>query len=585
MAKTREPPFVIVVKLIPPDPHVEINQGRGWVDSHESLLRTKSVEIFMHSTRPPYGTKGHIDLQALAQALTQVGATSWERVDYPFASVVLEPAYQRLTLARDFGGRSSLYYVLRAAEVIVSNNLFSLIDQAGLPFRVSGPALDLYWGLGFIPAPHSIIDGVRKVPSGTAIVFESGHVRTVPFFPRAEAHNGSRQTAEEVLEETELRLRRSLEAVTANVGRVCLLLSGGVDSSLVGHLLRRIGKTSVVAASVVAGVEDASDRPARVAAALGLRHHAICLPAFSIEKLAGVLAHIDEPCSDTMLVPLTELMEGVSGIADLCVSGIGADSLFFGLNSHLALDQWEHGYEIDIAAKQQLGPRAAVAIASDLKVLRSAPDIGTGWARMFESMSIDDRVALTDGNAHRKSIESVVPDFVREWCGDTCGPDRLAQFDAEVPMADSTLQLVRQVANSARLAHDSPFLTTDFYLYTRRLPRRELIQHGVGKVPLRRLVERLVPSEEWRLPKIGFRLPLVRILEEHRTSIEEIVQSIDCGGVNSQVVQRWVQEFFRGQAPRSYLSARRIWRVLTWALWHHAHTSRQIVSPQAPMQG
>ena len=138
-------------------------------------------------------------------------------------------------------------------------------------------------------------------------------------------------------------------------------------------------------------------------------------------------------------------------------------------------------------------------------------------------------------------------------------------------MADSTLQLVRQMAARACITHEAPFLAADVYAFARQIPRRRLIQGAEGKAPVRRLLERSMPSALWRLPKVGFRLPLVKILEDHRTALLEILRSVGSDDVSPTTVDAWTSEFYASSSPRSFVAARRLWRVLTWKLWRSAH--------------
>jgi len=190
---------------------------------------------------------------------------------------------------------------------------------------------------------------------------------------------------------------------------------------------------------------------------------------------------------------------------------------------------------------------------------------------MFSVLSTEECHALAANSLSGQRVAAALTAFTRQWLGPAKSfADRAMRFDAEVPMADSTLQVVRQAARLAGVTHDTPFLSADIVAFSRRLPRSALIQDGVGKAPLRRLLGRRMPSDLWRLPKIGLRLPLVQIIEDHRSTVEEILRSDD-DLLNLRVVDEWLREFLAGRQPRSYLAARRVWHVLVWKLWLDAH--------------
>jgi asparagine synthase (glutamine-hydrolysing) len=456
--------------------------------------------------------------------------------------------------------------------VVASNSLPHLLEKAGLQSRLSADALDLYLGLGFIPAPYCIIEGVHKVAPGTTVTIDGSGSRTGSFLPLPEAPHDEALDPETILDQLEERLVHSLSRVTEGEDRIRLLLSGGIDSSLLGWLVTRLGRSDITTVCIDTGADDSITRAQQVAGHLRIQHKTFPPPPFSFERLIHILEHLDEPIADSMIYPLTYLLEELASSARLCITGIGADSLFGGLNTHLALDLWANGGELSMAARERLGARPAATVIRELEILRSAPDPIIGWTRIFTLLSPEERAALTEAHRSREQIDKTLPDFVRGWFGPVkCFAGRALRFDAEVPMADSTLQVVRQAARFAGVTYDTPFLTAELFGFSRQLPRQVLIRDSVGKVPLRRLLQQRLPSGPWQLPKIGFRLPLDRILETHRPTVEEILHSDKEGIVNQSLVRQWLHEFYSRQ-PRNFPLARKIWSILMWELWCRTHS-------------
>jgi asparagine synthase (glutamine-hydrolysing) len=541
------------------------------------LARHADAELFLDLGRSTYlpeeGPSPITERAArLGEHIRSRGLSALQDLDDHFLVALWEPGAGRLTLARDLAGRRALYYTVQGDRVTASDSL-SLLVRSTIPQpQLSAHALDLFWALGFVPAPHCILCGVRKIPAGAATTISAAGAATISLLPFPEA---PAQPADEPLDlqrQIMLGLERSLDRQATGSGPTCLMLSGGLDSALLAWLLARREGSRMVTVAIDTQADDSAERARQVAAQLGITHHSVPAAAFSLDRVDEVQAQLDEPLADTMLTALLELLRAVATFSDSCLSGIGADSLFCGLNTHVALDLWAEGRSLTPIARAALGAAAAETVQHMLNLLHSEADPMDAWAKMFAILTCEERALLARGRRSPGEIRVAVREFVREWLGAPRSfAERILRFDAEVPMADSTLQGVRQAASMARVAHAPPFLAGGLIELSRRTPRRMLVRDGVGKRILRELLSQRMPSALWELPKLGFRLPLARLLERHRGAVEDFLLSRPCAVVEYETARPWVREFYASPSTAPFGLARRLWLLVVLESWCRTH--------------
>ncbi len=288
--------------------------------------------------------KGHTfrsggDTEVLLKAYAEWGEACVERLTGMFAFAVVEPS-GRVVLARDRLGIKPLYLAEAPGRLRFASTLPALLAAGDVDTSIDDVALAHYLSFhAVVGAPRTILTGVRKLPPATTLVIEPDGRRRerrfwAPAFTRRDEHAGwsPRDWRDAIRDSLRTAVRRRLVA-DVEVG---VLLSGGLDSSLVVALLAEQGQTDLATFSV--GFEDVGQTKGDefaysdlVAERFGTRHTKIRVPSGELlGALDDAVLAMPEPMVSHDVVAFHLLSREVSRSIRVVQSGQGADEVFAG---------------------------------------------------------------------------------------------------------------------------------------------------------------------------------------------------------------------------------------------------------------
>src|SRR5262249_52864693 len=238
-------------------------------------------------------------------------------------------------------GEKPLHYAVADRTLVFASELRALLAHPAVSARLDPEGLARYLAFDYVPDPHSILHGVRKLPPGHVLTAHDGRLVArrywdIPFQPEPEVRE--REWLGEVVRRVdEAGALRLLSDVP-----VGCFVSGGIDSSVVAGTaaLQRAGiRTFSV------GYEDSrhDERPwARIAARhFGTAHEELVVtPSDAGGVLARLGTLLDEPLADMSFVPLYLLSRAARGTVTVALTGDGGDELFAGYPT-MAAEWWQ----------------------------------------------------------------------------------------------------------------------------------------------------------------------------------------------------------------------------------------------------
>lgn len=287
-----------------------------------------------------YRFYSHSDTEVLLKAYHAWGDAFVERLNGMFAFALWERDSGRLVLGRDRLGIKPLYLAPRPGGLRFASTLPALLAAGGVDTTIDPLALHYY--LSFhtvVPAPYTILKGVRKVPPATLVTIEPDGRETRRTYWRLDFTRSAEDEARPFAEWVEI----VLEALRAAVRRrlvadvpVGALLSGGVDSSLIVGLMAEAGVERLRTYNI--GFADVADEKGNefeyaeiVARAFGTEHERIFVPeAELLTRLPEAIAAMSEPMMSHDCIGFYLLSEAVSRHSKVVQSGQGADEVFAG---------------------------------------------------------------------------------------------------------------------------------------------------------------------------------------------------------------------------------------------------------------
>src|SRR5438128_10614196 len=121
--------------------------------------------------------RSNCDTETVLRAFLEWDTACFSRMRGMFAAALWSESKGRLVLARDRMGIKPLYYYRRGDELYFGSELKAILEHPEVPRRLDLEALEYYLGLNYVPCPHTLIAGIRKVPPGHFLEWRQGNTR------------------------------------------------------------------------------------------------------------------------------------------------------------------------------------------------------------------------------------------------------------------------------------------------------------------------------------------------------------------------------------------------------------------------
>ncbi|MFP4235502.1 MAG: N-acetylglutaminylglutamine amidotransferase [Nitriliruptoraceae bacterium] len=445
------------------------------------------------------------DTEVVLKAYHAWGERAVDRFQGMFAFVLHERDTGRTLLARDRFGIKPLYLASAAGRLRAASTLPALLAAGDVDTSIDPVALHHYLSFhAVVPAPHTILAGVRKLPPATIRMIEPDGTATdteywQPDFTRDGDRAGwsARDWEDAVLD----ALRSAVRWRTVADVPVGVLLSGGLDSSLVVGLLAEAGQEGVTTFSI--GFEAVGGRSGDefrysdlIAQEFATDHHQLRIGTDRmLPALAGAIHAMSEPMVSHDAVAFYLLSQEVAKHVKVVQSGQGADEVFAGY----------HWYPPMQELTDELGP----GVSRDALVARAVDAYQAAFfdrphAHMAEVVRPEHRVGEDVSRAF------VAQHLARD--GAETATDMALRLDSQIMLVDDPVKRVDNMTMAAGLEARVPFLDHEVLEVAARVPPElKLAQEGKGV--LKEAARRVIPAAVIDRPKGYFPVPALTHLQ------------------------------------------------------------------------
>jgi asparagine synthase (glutamine-hydrolysing) len=440
------------------------------------------------------------DTEVILKAYAEWGPRCVERFHGMFAFAVWERDSGRIVLVRDRLGIKPLYYAELPGRLRFASTLPALLAAGGVDTGIDPVALHHYMSWhAVVPAPRTILKGVRKLAPATICVIEPDGRRREEIYwnltvgPRADDRKFKEADWREAVR---LTLAKAVERRRVADVPVGVLLSGGLDSSILVAMLTELGQNDLKTFSVgfdtvgdVAGDEfHYSDLIAR---RFGTDHHRIKVDSSrTIDALPGMVEAMSEPMMSHDAVGFYLLSREVSKYVKVAQCGQGADEIFGGYHWYQAL------------MRSNDAPEDYARVYFDRDHVEMGEALGP---------------SLLNGDYSRDFID----EFFRS-CASASPIDKTLQLDTEIMLVDDPVKRVDNMAMAFGLETRVPFLDHEVVELAARIPAELKVRDG-GKSILKEAARGLVPDEVIDRPKGYFPVPALKYI---RGAVLDFVRNV-----------------------------------------------------------
>ncbi len=498
--------------------------GRVWTVFNGEIYNYREL-------REAHAARGHVfttrsDTEVIVHGYEERGVASVGDLEGMFAVAIWDAPARTLLLARDRLGIKPLYYAVLPDQIVFASELKALLEHPAIERTLDLTALSRYLAHEYVPAPHSILRAVRKLPAGHWLTYTDGRVKLEPYWD-VHFQRGAGIDEAEAVEALRAALDRSVKQHLVSDVPLGVFLSGGIDSSAVAAFAARHFPGRLKTFSI--GFEDPSfDETAharRVARVLDTDHQEeIFDPRAALDLVARLPELLDEPLGDASFLPTYLLSRFTRGSVTVALSGDGGDELFAGYPTYQA-HRLAGPLELipPLLRRRLLRPvveRLPVSLDNlsfDFKLKRFVAGLDFGpvdrhaaWLGSFTPAEQRELFAA-DALARMEAPPSYAAFHeMLSHAPSASGLERMLYLDLKGYLGEGVLTKVDRASMACSLEVRVPLLDHRVVELASSLPTHLKLRRVTTKYVLKRALAGVLPRDILERPKKGFGVPLGR---------------------------------------------------------------------------
>lgn len=490
------------------------------------------------------------DTEVILKSYHAWGARCVTRFKGMFAFAIAERESGRVVFARDRLGIKPLYYTDNGVRFRFASTLTALLAAGGVDTSIDPVALHHYLSFhGAVPAPRTIFNGVKKLAPATLLTIEPGGAKREEVYWRCPVQSRDRvMTEAEWTQSVREHLRTAVERRRVADVPLGVLLSGGLDSSLLVALLAESGQKDLQTFSIgfesVNGLKgDEFAYSDLVAKKFGTKHHRIPIATSrAIPAMAGAVSQMSEPQVSHDAIGFYLLSEEVSQHVKAVQCGQGADEVFGGY----------HWYPHMLRSNDPVSDYMRVYCEHSHDEISDALEPSLAGA--------DHSRALVENYFDRARSQRAI--------------DKTLELDQQIMMIDDPVKRVDNMTMAFGLEARTPLLDHELVELAAKIPAELKIKNG-GKHILKEAARGLVPDEIIGRKKGYFPVPALKFLRGPMLDFVRGVLNEPAAKTRGIFKREYLDRLLKN--PERELTQKgnsKLWQAALLEYWLQVHTAK-----------
>jgi asparagine synthase (glutamine-hydrolysing) len=554
-----------------------------------SVWITYNGEIFNHAAlRPELEKAGHCyttrcDAETIIHAYEEHGPDCVKNFRGMFAFAIWDAERRTLFCARDRLGIKPLYYFSSRRFFAFASEIKALLRHPEIQPELEEGLLPEYLAFGFTAGDITFFRGIRKLMPGHTLTLDAttGRLEIRRYWDVPEPETREHKADQEWIRECRQRLEEAVRTRLMSDVPLGMFLSGGVDSSAIAALMKRLRTEPVKTFAV--GYSEASfselSYARHVSDTIGTDHHEIVISMDDFfNALPRLVWHEDEPIAWPSSVSLYFVSRLASEQVKVVLTGEGSDELFAGYHRYqhyLFNRRWADRYQIVPAiVRSRIRQFTDDSNLLSANLRRKLQHTFLGREDSVESLQLDNFYGAFSATERQQMLAGRIAEAENSY------REYLAYWNShhgsvlsQMLYADQKTYLVEllmkqdQMSMASSIESRVPLLDHPFVEFAARVPDHLKIHNREGKYILKRAVEDLLPHEIIYRKKMGFPTPLREWLLDSRSDAL-FALLLDRKRLLAEYVDlNYVQTLIGRQRSRTEDATDRLWRLLNLQLW------------------
>lgn len=477
--------------------------------------------------RKGYAFHTKSDTEVILKAYEEYGTDSFEKLSGMFSFCIWDNSKDVIYLVRDPFGIKPLYVYEDGRQFIFASELKAILAIPDADLSLDPAGFQDYLVFRYVQAPFTFFSRVRRLEAGTYLRIKNGEAAQFRFWDISYGYPYPKPGLEEVKKELVKKLEDSVASQLMGEVPIGVLLSGGVDSSAIAYFIHKKGanlKTFSIGFPEVNEFEYSRS----VAEKYGLKHIEVLTTIDEmVANLDAVVLALDEPIADPACLPLYILSAELKKHVTVVLSGEGGDELFGGYSQYLNILNDNLPYQ-----------------------KRFESFLDRSWYFRNQADFLANRLP-----AHNLRY--------RKYFDDQPVLNGMLAYDLKTWMPDNLMMKADKIMMAHSLEGRFPFLDRELFNYVSALPQEfKISPQGVTKWILKEVMAPNLPPNIIGRPKMGFTVPVAKLVERLKPLISEVFAGAD----KSCVAEVLNAAFLKGM-PGMYYNKKNTPELQLWTLF------------------
>ncbi|HEX5602995.1 MAG TPA: asparagine synthase (glutamine-hydrolyzing) [Pyrinomonadaceae bacterium] len=522
------------------------------------------------------------DTEAIVHAYDQFGADCPKHLRGMFAFAIWNVRTQELFLARDRVGKKPLLYAHVNGQLIFGSEFSALLLHPDVSRDIQPEALDYYLSFMCIPAPLTAYRAIRKLEPGHWLRWRHGEIELQRYW-QPDFTKKVELSEEEAGERTVEILRDAVRVRLMSEVPLGAFLSGGIDSSAVVALMSQESSERVKTFSIGFDEQDFSElhHAKRIAEHVGAEHHEFIVRPDALEVLPTLVEHYGEPYADSSAVPTYYVAKETRKHVTVALNGDGGDESFAGYERYIAMGLTEKYRRVPSFLRESViketvnlipsSPLKRSRVKSAKRLLDAVAlprvDRYARWVSVFNDQT---KQPLYSDHFREQTQSADATGILAEWFKRANGigvVDAMLLTDQMTYLPNDLLVKVDIATMAVSLEARSPFLDHHVIEFAASLPQNLKLRRLTSKYLLKKVLRKLLPSENLKRRKMGFGVPVGHWFRgKMQPFLREVLLSekaLRRGLFKPDAVRQLIELHVRGE--RDY--SQQLWTLLMLELW------------------
>ena len=451
-----------------------------------------------------------------------------------FAFALWDNKTKKLSIARDRVGIKPIFWYYDDNTFAFCSELKGFKSLPWINFKIDDEAVASYVRLNFVPAPSSIFKNIHKLSPGSFIEINRKKIYEQNFWSLKNfILKTKRNISYNYEKDVEEAIKNSVKNQMVSDVPIGVFLSGGIDSSLIAALAQAQSKKKINTFTI--GFEESSfderNFARKISSTIGTNHNEECFSYGNLETLIDNLGDVyDEPFSDSSQLPTLLLSQITRKKVTVALSGDGGDELYGGYYRYFLADKYKKLILSHPSFFRELMIKLIDFIPLNFwnflgkffpnkyggrmfgdKLLKLKNILSDEKESSFHTRIVSNVGTLSDYLISKKekktilfdkTIDDLFPNII----------ERMQFVDMLTYLPDDILTKVDRASMYYSLEVRVPFLDNKVIEQAWSLPLEKKINDGKGKIILRNILKSYLPKKLFDRPKMGFGIPLDKIL-------------------------------------------------------------------------